>query len=210
MPSERFNRAAAANIFWGMPIDKLNHLIKRKIKDDASEKTGVSLVIGCPFPADLLGKIEDLKKFIDAEMNGIGIKVIWRTKSEAFHLTVSGLILPDEFSESLWPLSSETLVGIKRLAEGMKGKEIRLGSVGILGMGAITLGIDDNPGLDLLQSELEVLPEFKMLRHGSMTKKIVIGRLNPSFIENAREFLKLTINKFKDNEIGTTVIPFCI
>lgn len=189
-----------------MPIDRLNYLIKRKIKEDASEKTGVSLVIGCPLPADLLGKIEDLKKYIDAEMNGIGITMNWRREPNAFHLTVCGLILPEDFKESHWPLPVQVVEEIKKRTGAIKGTELKLGSVGILGLGALAIGISDNLVFDLLKAENKLLSDNNFHRHGRPTKKIVVGRLKPEITGDKRVKLKAVIKKFKDYEIGSLII----
>ena len=75
----------SSNEFWAFPIEKLSENLEKNLKKDMQESSGVSLVIGCPFPASVL----DISDTNLGNLSASSIQTTWSGRGSA----CSGLVL---------------------------------------------------------------------------------------------------------------------
>lgn len=187
-----------SNEFWAFPIEKLNENLEKNHKKDLQESSGVSLVIGCPFPASVLEKVNELKEKI-----GSSIPIKWREDASAFHVTVYGLVIPSEYQgEESWHAMEEKVPELIEIFNEFKGFELEARGISILGMGAVALKISDSPELQNLRGKISQLPDVSPLKFGGKTIKCIIGRVS-KIDEEGRTNLKQVCEELKGFDVGT-------
>lgn len=201
---QEFQKAVGRNEFWELPIDRLNANLKRNHKKDRKVLPGVTLIIGCPFQPQFLTRFQELKDRFEAEITAgdSDLQVLWRNDPEAYHFTVYSLKTPEDFSPDQWPLTPELTGRIRSVLDGFRSVELTVGGIGILGMGAVSLGIFDSSDLKKLRLQIAHIPGVSREKFGS-SQKIVVGRVKPSLLERDREVLKNVSEKLKDFKIGS-------
>ena len=190
----------ANNDFWAEPIDVINRGLEKNMKKDEKEQSGVSLVIGCPLPDDIQQAVMDLK-------DAVPTNVKWRDDLSALHITVYGLIMPNDYQgESSWKLVQQKQHELQEIFNKYKGFQLDLQGIGILGRGAVSIRISDSKELENMRSDIASVSGFSKKSFGSNTTKIVIGRMLPDITDDDRMQLKETCKHLQDHAIGTLTV----
>ncbi|MDP7247000.1 MAG: hypothetical protein QF741_00040 [Candidatus Peribacteraceae bacterium] len=188
----------SSNEFWAFPIEKLSENLEKNLKKDMQESSGVSLVIGCPFPASVLDKFKELKEKV-----GSDIDIKWRKDASAFHVTVYGLVIPSEYrGEESWHAMEEKVPELIEIFNEFKGFGLSIQGISILGMGAVALNVSDSPELQRFRGKIGQLTGVSPLKFGGKTIKCIIGRVN-KIDEEGREKLRNICEELKSFEVGT-------
>lgn len=196
-----------AHWFWTFPIEKRNKKILEGQSKDKENRPGVTLVAGTPLPNNIQKGIYKIQKAFDEYLNSgqLDNEVIWREDFDALHLTVYGLIKPEDYKRDVsWPLDESTLIKLRNILSVCDKITLNLKGVGILGGGAIAIRISDNKTLSNTRECIEKIDGISEYRRraGESVNKIVIGRFKREFQE--RQFFKLCkiVNQLKKYQVG--------
>lgn len=90
-----FDMVEAKNAFWHENIDAVNTRIQNGHDKDAQSNSGLTLVVGCPLPGEVIAWVDDMQKWVGQRLSELEIPMPeWRTSKGAFHVTVYGLLKP--------------------------------------------------------------------------------------------------------------------
>lgn len=204
MSFRHFDALVRANEFWTMPTERISQNLERNHKKDAQKRAGISAVVGCPLPEEVLKNIQSLQRVVDERFRSRGnTQIAWRSQLDALHFSVHGLVMPDDYRANSWPLHEEQLTQITDALRASKGFALQLQGIGILGMGAISVRVSDSPELEKLRDTISSIEGISKERFGSRTKKIVIGRIQPPITVQDKEDIKVVCDELCDFLVGT-------
>lgn len=208
MGNSRFS-IQGRNDFWTAPVDAINSgLTKNQKKDDRAE-SGVSLVIGCPLPANIQENIVRLKSGFEEGIasHGSNVMVKWREDQDAFHITVRGIVIPSDYrGEESWNRAKELIPEITEICSSFRDFKLQLKGVEVLGRGALSVRVSDSDELQKLRGHLDKLPGVSSIRFGGRTNKIVLGRIQPGITEDDRQAIQSSCESLRDYDVGVVIV----
>src|SRR5207253_570005 len=157
------------NEFWTLPMERVNENLDRNHKKDTLQRAGISAVVGCPLPQEILQNVRTLEQAFERTLTAQGstAKIQWRTKYDALHFSVYGLIMPDDYTSGSWPLQTNQIREIEHALHIFGGFTLQLQGIGILGMGAVSMRVSDAPELERLRDAIGKIQGISKERFGS-------------------------------------------
>jgi mannose-6-phosphate isomerase-like protein (cupin superfamily) len=181
-----FDERIQRNPFWRRGVEELNERIRAAHDKDLCPRKGVTLVVGHPLPEEVFSKIREARELF-AEMVSSSASVKWRDNLDALHITVYGVIKPDDYA-SMWPLAPETHDRVVEVIRRYLPLTFRIEGLGVLGDGAVALRVTSNASLELMRAALEEFaPAVSGRAWAEHFSYAIIGRLAPGLTEEDRQ-----------------------
>ena len=200
-----FDRQVKRNRFWTDPINDVNKKIGGAQDEDAVGRSGVSLVIGCPLPSEIQKKILEVQRKFDQTLSDqkLSARVKWREDLTALHITVYGLVKPDDYTRGLsWPISDNIMEQLQGILSQRLPFKLVLQGLGILGRGAVAVRISTSSQLSQIRDAIEDIREVSKRGFGERLNQMIIGRFLPSLTDKDRSAVKDSLEELKDFVIG--------
>jgi hypothetical protein len=166
---------------------------------DAIGKPGIAMTIGPPLEKRVLDYIQARGKNFEDDLDSVGlsnkVQINWRFLDEdgaviteglkALHIPVHGLYPPtaDLDVETMWSSvrqrSQEIEAVVRKCVRSRSGFDLALGGIGILGSGAIAMGISDSLEIQRVRNELMHLKDKWGAPGGQVEgiNQIALGRI---------------------------------
>ena len=208
-----FDKAVEDNNFWTQDnMGDLSAQIRGKHGEDAEGRSGLTLVVGCPLPTPAQKYVAGLRQDLSRRLAQCGIaEPVWRTELSALHVTVYGLLVPDDYErdralcDSLMKLAFDDL---SEAAHGWPRFTMTLKGFGILGRGALAVRVADSAEVTQIRDHAASIPQVSSRGYVERRdlNQMVIGRLQPCLEDGQRQMLRGLYEEFKDSELHELVV----
>lgn len=196
-----------ASWFWKQSLKQINKTIEEGHIKDYNERSGATLVIGCPLPQEIQQRIlaiqSEFDQLLSTEKNPI--RVNWRDDLSSLHITVYGLVKPENYETGKsWPLQQNIEERLIDAVSNVLNFDLILQGIGVLLGGTIGIRISNNETLHQIReqiSQITGVSEYARDR-GESVNKIIIGRFLPQFSESNVQTVREFVTDLKGFYIG--------
>lgn len=192
-----FDQQVKQNRFWTEPIEDVNRKIKEAQDEDAVGRSGVSLIIGCPLPPEIQRKILEVQRKFDQTLsdNQVSASVKWREDLTALHITVYGLVKPDDYRRGMsWSVPDHIMDKVRAIVSKHLPFKLVLQGLGILGRGAVAVRISNSRELNQIREVIEGIQGVSKRGFGERLNQMIIGRFLPPLTDNDRSAIKRSLD----------------
>lgn len=125
----------------------------------------------------------------------------WRQHVDALHVTLFGLVKPDDYHSSQWPLNRNRLADVREIVSQHDPVRLEFQGFGMLLWGVVAVRCSDCDNWVQIRDKCEDLTWTSKMKPGEHCPKIVLGRLEPAeYSSDKLKALQEAINQTRELE----------